>query len=198
MFGFAALACSGETDRTDDNDNASATAGGAHMEPAGSNGSGASTGSGGSTDVGSGGVAADLQTFHRALYEAGCDFEERCAHINGRRYVNRDGNGFETIRIGTGPSAYSDSNTRVENNLFERTDGEVETVSVKSGGNVIRANTFREVAGTITLRRGSGKCRLLEPTDPQMQEIGDARQVVVVMYVYRRGELVWRGPGPYR
>ena len=50
----------------------------------------------------------------------------------------------------------------------------------------------------IALRRGSGKCRLLEPTDPQMQEIGDARQVVVVMYVYRRGELVWRGPGPYR
>ena len=49
-----------------------------------------------------------------------------------------------------------------------------------------------------SLRRGSGKCRLLEPTDPQMQEIGDARQVVVVMYVYRRGELVWRGPGPYR
>jgi poly(beta-D-mannuronate) lyase len=67
-----------------------------------------------------------------------------------------EGNGFETIRIGTGPSAYSDSNTRVESNLFERTDGEVETVSVKSGGNVIRANTFREVAGTVTLRRGSG------------------------------------------
>ncbi|MCW5666909.1 MAG: polysaccharide lyase 6 family protein [Piscinibacter sp.] len=67
-----------------------------------------------------------------------------------------DGNGFETIRVGAGATAYSDSNTRIERNLFERTDGEVETVSIKSGGNVIRENTFREVAGTITLRRGSG------------------------------------------
>ncbi len=67
-----------------------------------------------------------------------------------------DGNGFETIRIGTGKTAYSDSNTRVESNLFERTDGEIETISIKSGGNVIRGNTLREVAGTITLRRGSG------------------------------------------
>jgi len=50
----------------------------------------------------------------------------------------------------------------------------------------------------IALRRGSGKCRLVEPTDPEMQAIGDARQVVVVMAVYKRGELVWRGPGPYR
>ncbi len=50
----------------------------------------------------------------------------------------------------------------------------------------------------IALRRGSGKCRLLDPADPQMQGIGDARQVVVVVAVYHLGELVWRGPGPYR
>ncbi|AKC87940.1 plasmid stabilization protein ParE [Pseudoxanthomonas suwonensis] len=50
----------------------------------------------------------------------------------------------------------------------------------------------------IALKRGSGKCRLLDPNDPEMQAIGDARQVVVVIAVYRRGELVWRGPGPYR
>ena len=29
-------------------------------------------------------------------------------------------------------------------------------------------------------------------------DIGDARQFVIVMYVYRYGELLWRGPGPYR
>ena len=50
----------------------------------------------------------------------------------------------------------------------------------------------------VALRRESSKCRLLDPTDPEMQAIGDARQVITVMYVYRRGELVWRGPGPYR
>ena len=50
----------------------------------------------------------------------------------------------------------------------------------------------------VALRRGSSKCRLLDPGDPAMQAIGDAREVITVMYVYRRGELVWRGPGPYR
>ncbi len=50
----------------------------------------------------------------------------------------------------------------------------------------------------VALKRGSSKCRLLAPDAPELQSIGDARQVVTVMYVYRRGELVWRGPGPYR
>lgn len=50
----------------------------------------------------------------------------------------------------------------------------------------------------IVWRRGSGGCRLLDPSDPEMQRIGDAREVVIVVRVYRRGELVWRGPGPYR
>ncbi|WP_407353514.1 hypothetical protein [Luteimonas sp. R10] len=27
---------------------------------------------------------------------------------------------------------------------------------------------------------------------------GDAREVITVQQVYRRGELVWRGPRPYR
>ena len=58
---------------------------------------------------------------------------------------------------------------------------------------------FRMVCpAEVALRRESSKCRLLDPTDPEMQAIGDARQVITVMYVYRRGELVWRGPGPYR
>lgn len=50
----------------------------------------------------------------------------------------------------------------------------------------------------IALRRGSGKCRLLPPDSPELQSIGDAREVINMMEVYRRGEPVWRGPGPYR
>ena len=50
----------------------------------------------------------------------------------------------------------------------------------------------------IALRRDSGKCRPLDPEDPDMDAIGDARKVISVMQVYRQGELVWRGPGPYR
>ncbi len=50
----------------------------------------------------------------------------------------------------------------------------------------------------VALERGSGKCRLLAPDSPEMQAIGDAREVIDMIQVYRRGELVWRGPGPYR
>ncbi len=48
------------------------------------------------------------------------------------------------------------------------------------------------------LRRESGECRLLDPSDPQMESIGDARKVISVQQVHRRGQLLWRGPGPYR
>ncbi|HYG06742.1 MAG TPA: type II toxin-antitoxin system RelE/ParE family toxin [Stenotrophomonas sp.] len=50
----------------------------------------------------------------------------------------------------------------------------------------------------IALRRGSGKCRLLEPYSPEMKAIGDAREVMNIVQVYKQGELVWHGPGPYR
>jgi hypothetical protein len=50
----------------------------------------------------------------------------------------------------------------------------------------------------VALRRGSSKCRMLPSDSPELKAIGDARQFVIVMYVYRYGELLWRGPGPYR
>jgi poly(beta-D-mannuronate) lyase len=66
-----------------------------------------------------------------------------------------DPNGFETIRIGDSNQSLSNSFTVVENNLFERTDGEIEVISNKSGSNTFRYNTFREVAATLTLRHGN-------------------------------------------
>lgn len=50
----------------------------------------------------------------------------------------------------------------------------------------------------IALKRGSGKCRALDPDSPEMQGIGDAREAVTMLQVYKQGELVWRGPGPYK
>ena len=50
----------------------------------------------------------------------------------------------------------------------------------------------------IARRRESGACRLLDPDDPEMSGIGDAREVISMHRVYRRGELVWRGPRAYR
>ena len=48
------------------------------------------------------------------------------------------------------------------------------------------------------LRRESGPCRLLEPDSPELAKIGDAREAINMQKVYRQGEIVWDGPGPYR
>lgn len=78
--------------------------------------------------------------------------------IDNNHFVDRpegNGNGFETIRIGTSANSLSDSFTTVENNLFERVDGEIEIISSKSGSNTYQYNTFRESSGTLTLRHGN-------------------------------------------
>ncbi len=63
-------------------------------------------------------------------------------------------NGGETLRIGTSHYSMFNSNTVVENNVFDRVDGEVEIISSKSGSNVIRENLFLRSAGAVTLRHG--------------------------------------------
>ncbi|MBU2892485.1 alginate lyase [Colwellia sp. D2M02] len=65
-------------------------------------------------------------------------------------------NGGETLRIGTSHYSLSNSFTVVENNYFDRCDGEVEIISIKSGQNQIKNNVFFESRGTLTLRHGNG------------------------------------------
>lgn len=65
-------------------------------------------------------------------------------------------NGGETLRIGTSHYSLSDSFTVVENNYFDRCNGEVEIISSKSGANTFRGNLFNESRGTLTLRHGNG------------------------------------------
>ncbi|WP_062062329.1 polysaccharide lyase 6 family protein [Cellvibrio sp. OA-2007] len=65
-------------------------------------------------------------------------------------------NGGETLRVGTSTYSLTDSHTVIENNYFDRCDGEVEVISIKSGKNVIRNNVFFEARGTLTLRHGNG------------------------------------------
>ncbi len=64
-------------------------------------------------------------------------------------------NGGETLRIGTSKYSLSESKTRVENNYFDRCNGELEIISVKAGRNVVRGNVFYESRGTLTLRHGN-------------------------------------------
>ena len=64
-------------------------------------------------------------------------------------------NGGETIRIGYSHQSMSNSRTMVEQNLFERCNGEIEIISSKSCENTYRANTFRDCDGMLTLRHGN-------------------------------------------
>ncbi len=63
-------------------------------------------------------------------------------------------NGGETIRIGTSRESMFDSATIVEGNIFDRTNGEIEIISIKSGANIVRGNLFLEAQGAVTLRHG--------------------------------------------
>ncbi len=64
-------------------------------------------------------------------------------------------NGGEMIRIGVSQHCEFYSNTVVKDNLFENCDGETEIISVKSCGNAIRNNVFRECQGAVVLRHGN-------------------------------------------
>lgn len=64
-------------------------------------------------------------------------------------------NGGETIRIGTSHYSRTDSYTVVENNYFDRCDGELEIISNKSGRNQFLNNTFYQSRGTLTMRHGN-------------------------------------------
>ena len=66
------------------------------------------------------------------------------------------GNGGEMIQIGLKEQQFTESNSVVEHNLFEECDGEIELMSIKSSGNIVRQNTMLRCASRITLRHGSG------------------------------------------
>jgi poly(beta-D-mannuronate) lyase len=63
------------------------------------------------------------------------------------------------MRVGYSWQSMSNSSTTVENNLFDRCDGELEIISSKSCDNIYKYNTFLDCAGTLTLRHGN-RCRV--------------------------------------
>ena len=64
-------------------------------------------------------------------------------------------NAGEIIRIGVAEHCTFYSNTQVVNNLFEHCDGETEVISIKSCGNLVRNNVFKECQGAVVLRHGN-------------------------------------------
>jgi hypothetical protein len=80
----------------------------------------------------------------------------RIDHNEFRDIRTRNANGMEAMRIGTSTVSQTNAFTIVEYNLFEQCSGEAEIVSVKTGGNEIRYNTFVDNEGSVTLRHGNG------------------------------------------
>lgn len=75
-------------------------------------------------------------------------------YFGARSAIN--GNGAEEIQIGLKETQFTESNTTVEYNLFEDCNGELENISVKSGGNILRYNTFVRCQSHLTLRHSAG------------------------------------------
>ncbi len=61
----------------------------------------------------------------------------------------------ETMQIGDSGTSMTPSHTNVENNLFERCNGEVEIISSKSNYNSFKNNVFFESEGSLVLRHGN-------------------------------------------
>ena len=66
----------------------------------------------------------------------------------------KGGNGGESIRLGLSGKQHAKAYAVVENNLFEKADGDLEAISVKSSDNIVRYNTLLNSRGQITLRHG--------------------------------------------
>jgi poly(beta-D-mannuronate) lyase len=65
-------------------------------------------------------------------------------------------NGAETIQVGQRAFPHSDQRTEtvIEDNEFVRCNGEAEIISVKTSGNIVRNNVFRDNKGELVMRHG--------------------------------------------
>ncbi len=64
-------------------------------------------------------------------------------------------NAGELIRVGVSQHCTFYSNTTIKNNFFEYCDGETEIISIKSCGNKVVGNVFKECQGAVVLRHGN-------------------------------------------
>lgn len=64
-------------------------------------------------------------------------------------------NGGETLRVGTSTYSLTPANTIIEDNFFEKCNGEVEAMSIKATNCTIRRNVFFETEGCLAMRHGN-------------------------------------------
>jgi len=79
-------------------------------------------------------------------------------HIIERNFFghrpSRPDNGAETMRIGDSERSMWSVGCTIRENVFFRTDGEIEVISIKSGDNLVEGNLFFEARGQVTCRHG--------------------------------------------
>ena len=105
---------------------------------------------------------------YNSKYPKGCQLLQIVlSNKNERHHVHHNlfknvlegsGNGFETLQLITHNNPFDPppgpSNTIIEDNFFERANGEAEIISIKSNGNFIRRNVFKNCKGSLVLRHG--------------------------------------------
>ncbi len=94
-----------------------------------------------------GSVATHTRIDHNWIHDlqTGGDYPSKGCNFNP---------GGEAIRVGVGSLSALSAETIVEYNLFENCDGDPELISTKTSDNVVRYNTVRNSAGSISLRAG--------------------------------------------
>lgn len=90
--------------------------------------------------------------------DRGGDHVIRRNYFGNRPVLNpadKNVNEWEIIRIGDSSSVSLNTKIVVADNLFEKCNGELETISNKSSGNRYLNNTFRDNNGQLTIRQGN-------------------------------------------
>lgn len=113
----------------------------------------------------------------------------------------KGGPSAETIQIGNSGTSMAPSYTMVENNLFDRCNGEVEVISSKTNFNEFRNNVFYKSEGSLVTRHGNycivdGNYFIGDDNSPHMggvRLIGTGHWITNNYFYKLRGE-IFRGP----
>ncbi|MGQ1785628.1 chondroitinase-B domain-containing protein [Saccharicrinis sp. GN24d3] len=113
----------------------------------------------------------------------------------------KGGPSAETIQLGSSGNSMTPSHTIVENNFFDRCNGEVEVISSKSNFNKFRNNVFYKSQGSLVTRHGNyckvdGNCFIGDDDSPQ---VGGVRLIgtghwVTNNYFYNLRGGIFRAP----
>jgi len=91
------------------------------------------------------------------IYEHGAPIGNVIHNNHFQDIPQKGANGREAIKIGTNQPTYGHVvvGTIVEENVFDRCDGEAEIISNKCAGNIYRRNVFNQCDGELVMRGGA-------------------------------------------